>query len=131
VTRWRKIIRWRCSKNRVRSSRQICFSALPSPQATAKRWLRIAAGAGFPRSQDWGFQTLALNSRNCWVSVMPELRHWSMLVFAVRADAELAKIASAARAPTMGYVARLMPILSLFTKQARLGPRSHPRRLGR
>jgi hypothetical protein len=45
-----------------------------------------------------------------------------MLVFVVRADAELAMIASAARAPIMGYVARLMPILSLFTRQARSGP---------
>jgi len=74
---------------------------------------------------------LALKRSNCSVLAMAELLHWSMLVFAVRADAELAKIASAARAPIMGYVARLMPILSSFTKQARAGPRSHPRRLGR
>lgn len=101
---------------------QIRSIVSPSPQARASRWARIASALGLPRSQAWSLQTLALKWRNCSVLVMLELRHWSMLVFAVRADAELAKIASAARAPIMGYVARLMPILSLFTRQARSGP---------
>jgi len=55
---------------------------------------------------------LALNLSNFSVLVMLELRHWSRLVFAVRAEAELATSASATRAPIMGYVARLMPVLS-------------------
>lgn len=74
--------------------------------------MRTAAGAGLPRSQAWSRQTLALNWRNFSGLVMLEPRQGSMLVFAVRADAELTTSASAARAPIMGYVARLMPILS-------------------